>query len=141
MSTEQNKAVVRKFFEEVINKGNLELIGELFAPNWVNVDSFLPPLEGLEGVRKLVKIFRSAFPNLHAEILDTVAEGDRVAVAFIESGTQSGELMGFPPSGRSIKTTGIGIFHLVNGKLAENRVNVDMLSILQQIGVVTAPPR
>ena len=141
MSTEQNKAVVRKFFEEVINKGNLELISELFAPNWVNIDSMLPPLEGLEGVRNLVKIFHSAFPNLHAEILDIVAEGNRVAVAFSESGTQSGELMGFPPSGRSVKITGIGIFRLVDGKLAENRVNVDMLSILQQIGVVTAPLR
>ena len=117
MSTEQNKAVVRKFFEEIMNKGNLELVGELFTPNWVNIDSILPPLEGLEGVRKLVKIFRSAFPNLHAEILDIMAEGDHVAVAFSESGIQSGELLGFPPSGRSVKMTGIGIFRFVDGKL------------------------
>lgn len=139
MSAEQNKVVVRKFFEELVNKGDLDLINEIIAPNWVNIDARLSPLQGLEGAKKLVTTFRSSFSNIHAEILDMMAEGDRVAVAFTESGTQNGEFMGFPPSGKSIKATGIGIFRVANGKIIENRVNMDMLALLQQIGAVSAP--
>lgn len=141
MSVEQNKSVVRKFFEEIMNKGNLNLIDELVASNWVNIDSALPPLEGQEGARKLVMIFRSAFPNMHAEIPDLIADGDRVAAVFSGSATQNGEFMGFPPSGKSVKLNGIGVFRLTDGRLAENRVNVDMLSVLQQIGAVPPPQR
>jgi predicted ester cyclase len=114
-------------------------VDEYFTSNWVNHDPSLPPLQGLEGAVGLLRIWRSAFSNLKAEVEDSVEAGDKVAVRFRISGTHSGPLMGVPASGKPVSVLATGIFRVADGKMAENWVNLDALGILQQIGALPAP--
>jgi predicted ester cyclase len=114
-------------------------VGEYFTPNWVNHDPSLPPLQGLEGAVGLLRIWRTAFSELKAEVEDAVEAGDKVACRFRISGTHSGPLFGVPASGKPVSVLATGIFRVADGKLAENWVNVDALGILQQIGAMPAP--
>ena len=139
MSTEANKSVVRCFIEDVMGKGVLEAIPEIISPDWVNNDPLLPPLRGQDGARQLALLFRSGIPDFHMVLEDIVAEGDKVAFRSLGTGTHTGELMGVPPSGRPIHVTATGIVRLSNGKIVENTVNVDGLSLMQQIGVAPVP--
>src|SRR5438552_5739601 len=133
MSTEQNKDVVRRFLEEVWNAGNLDVVDELIAPDYVNhTDPGQPP--GPEGVKPLVTQFRSAFPDVHNAIEDVVAEEDRVAVRVTIRGTHKGELFGIPPTGKHATITGMAFYRVANGQLAEHWVVRDHLGLLQQVG-------
>jgi len=133
-----NRAVVERLLQEM---GSIpeSAVGEYFTSNWVNHDPSLPPLQGLEGAVGLLRIWRSGFSNLKAEVEDSVEAGDKVAVRFRISGTHSGPLMGVPASGKPVSVLATGIFRVADGKMAENWVNLDALSILQQIGALPAP--
>jgi predicted ester cyclase len=133
-----SKAAVERLLAEMESIPE-STVGEYFTPNWVNHDPSLPPLQGLEGAAGLLRIWRTAFSNLKAEIEDLVEEGDKVACRFRISGTHSGPLMGVPASGKPVSVLATGIFRVADGKLAENWVNLDALGILQQIGAVPAP--
>jgi steroid delta-isomerase-like uncharacterized protein len=141
MSTEGNKAVARRFLEDILNHGNLAAIPDVIAPDWVNNDQSLPPMRGHEGARQLVMIFRTGLPDFHLAIEDLVAEDDKVAFHCVATGTHTGELLGVPATGKTVRVTVTGILHLANGKLVENRVNFDALGLMQQIGVVPTPQR
>ena len=138
MSTEKNKDVASRWYEEVFNTGNVELINELFATNFVERDPS-NPVPGLEGVRQLVMMYRSGFPDLHITIEDWVVEGDKVAARFTARGTHKGPLMGVPPTGKQTTITGIDILRFENGKIAEHWGNQDLLGMLQQLGAIPAP--
>src|SRR4051812_44110281 len=100
MAAEENKALARRFLEEVFNEGNLAAIDELIDPDWVQHDPAMPEeLRGIEGARQLVEVYRAAFPDLHITVEDQVAEGDKVATRWTARGSHQGELMGIPPSG------------------------------------------
>jgi predicted ester cyclase len=114
-------------------------LNQYIAPNWVNHDPSLPPMQGYEGAKQLVMLFHSAFPDLQIEIEDTLAEGDKVACRFRIRGTNTGPFQGMPPTGRSINVTATGIFRVVGGKATDNWVNLDALGLMQQLGVVPAP--
>ena len=101
MSVEDNKATTRRWYEGVFNNGNLDLINELFAPNFVDHDP-VNPLPGLEGVRQVVIMYRSGLPDLHITVEDWVAEGDKVVTRFRSQGTHGGALMGVPPTGKQV---------------------------------------
>ena len=135
MSVEDNKATARRWYEGVFNKGNLDLINGLFAPNFVDHDP-VNPLPGLEGVRQVVTMYRSAFPDLHITVEDWVAEGDKMVTRFRAQGTHSGALMGVPPTGKQVTVTGIDVLGFKNGKIAEHWGNRDDLGMLQQLGVI-----
>jgi len=141
MSTEGNKAVARRFLEDILNRGNLAAIPDVIAPDWVNNDQSLPPMRGYDGARQLVMIFRTGLPDFHLAIEDLVAEDDKVAFHCVATGTHTGELLGVPATGKAVQVTVTGILHLAGGKLVENRVNFDALGLMQQIGVVPAPQR
>jgi steroid delta-isomerase-like uncharacterized protein len=136
MPTEENKRILRRFFTEVFEQGNLAVIDEIFSPTWVNIDPSLPPFKGLDGARQLVSMFRTAFPDLKGGLEDTLAEGNRVAGRFSFTGTHKGELMGIKPTGKHVTLTGTGFFQIENGKILKNQVNFDALGMLQQLGVV-----
>src|SRR5947208_12101461 len=111
MSTEQNKEVFRRLFEEVFNQGNLHLIDEIVSPDWVNYDPSLPEeLHGREGARQLVSMWKAGFPDFAIEIEDMIAEGDKVAARFAFDGVHTGEFFGVPPTGKRVHGTGTGIF-------------------------------
>lgn len=137
MAIEENKAIFRRFIEEVWNQGNLAVADELFAPNAVSPNApQLPP--GPEGVKIITTMFRSAFPDFHMKIGDLIAEGDKVIARFTESGTHLGEFMGIAPTGKHVEFTEIGILRIAAGKVIESWYETDMLSLMQQLGAI--PP-
>jgi len=139
MSLQHNKSITRQFFEEAYNRGNLALLDQLLAPNYV--DQKAPPgtPSGPQGIAGIITMFRQAFPDLHFTIEDQIAEGDEVATRYTFRGTQQGALMGIPASGKSVAISGISIYRITDGKMDQAWVEYDMLGLLQQIGAVPAP--
>jgi predicted ester cyclase len=138
MSTEENKALVLQMIH-LQEDGDLNTADQVIASQWVNHDPTMPPLHGYEGFKQLNMLFRSAFPGFHLEIEDILAEGDKVAGRIRFTATNTGSFQGMPPTGKAVDVTGTGIFCVVDGKVTDNWVNFDMLSLLQQLGVVPAP--
>jgi steroid delta-isomerase-like uncharacterized protein len=140
--SEQNKAISRRLVEEAFNEGKLDVIDELVAPDFVNHDPSDPGgIRGPEGLKKFVRTYRSAFPDIRVTFEDQIAEGDKVVSRWSGSGTQKGELMGMPASGKQATVTGITIDRLEGGKIIESWNNWDTLGMLQQLGAVPEPAR
>jgi len=139
MSTEDNKALDRRGFEEVWNKGNLAVIDELNAANVVTHNPPSPPMQGTEAFKQFVQMYRSAFPDTQMTIEDQIAEGDKVVTRWTARGTHKGELMGIPPTGKQVTVTGISVSRWANGKTVESWSNFDTLGMLQQLGAVPTP--
>ncbi len=140
MSTEDNKAIVRWFFEEVQNQGNVAVVDELFAPNILlhfDFPSDVPvPAEmqlSLEEIKQDYSQFRTAFPDFHYTIELQVAEGDMV----VTRGTARGK--GMPPTGKQVTWTETWIFRIADGKFAEFWSNEDDMGRLIQIGALPTP--
>ena len=110
MSVEENRALIQRFVEEVFNHGNLDVVDDIYAPDYVGHTAGSPEQTlGPEGVREFVELYRSAFPDLHTTIEDIVAEGDKVAYRWTAVGTHRGEFLGFAPSNNRVELTGITI--------------------------------
>ncbi len=139
MSVETNKAIVRRMVEQLQSGHNLDVVDALFAADFV--DHSVPP--GLpssrEGVKMQFAIFFSAFPDLHVVIHDQVAEGDRVVTRKTFHGTHQGDLMGIPPTGRSVAFDVIDILRVQDGKITDHWNVVDQLGLMQQIGAIPVP--
>ena len=139
MTTEDNKALVRRFFEE-IDKGNLEAMDELVAENYV--DHNPPPFPGLasgrEGLKQAFEIFWKATPGYH-HIEEQIAEGDKVVTRMTSYGKHEGDLPGAPRTGNDLEMTSITIHRIANGKLVEKWSEKDVLGFLIQIGVMPPP--
>jgi len=135
---DQNKAIVRRLFEEAFNKRNAGVINELLAANYVNHD-FPAPAPGAEGFRQVNALFLTAFPDMHVTFEEELAEGNMVITRGYFTGTHKGEFQGVPPTGKQIKVKYIDIWRVENGKLVENWVQMDQLGLLQQLGVVPTP--
>jgi predicted ester cyclase len=138
-STEANKASVRRFYDEVFNKKNRAAISEFIAPN--HVDHAAPPglPGGIEGVKQTLTMYLTAFPDLHFTVEDLIAEGDKVVARLTTHGTQQGTFMGVAPTGKQVTVTAIDINRIVGGKSVEHWLQMDMLGLLQQLGVVPMP--
>jgi predicted ester cyclase len=137
MSAEENKLLVRWFYEQ-IDKGNLDVIDELMAEDYL--DHNPPPFPGLatgrEGVKQAFKIFWEATPGYH-RIEDQVAEGDKVVTRMISYGKHEGDLPGAPRTGNDLKMTSITIHRIADGKLIEKWAEKDLIGFLKQIGVMS----
>ena len=140
MSTEENKAFMRRFYEEVFNQKNLAAIDDFVAPDFVNRSAAqLGLVSGdLEHVKQFVGVVMQAFPDLHYTVEDMVAEGDKVVTRLTLSGTQHGAFMGIPATGIHATVSDIEIFRITGGKAVETWVQVDYLGLLQQLGAI--PP-
>jgi len=140
VATEENKALISRFVEELFNQGNMSLANELLAPDFVEREQLPPGVpDGREGVKALTSMLRSAFPDFKATIEDMVAEGDKVVVRMIWSGTHKGEFMGIPASGKSVSIGVIDIIRVNKGKLVEHWGQMDSMGMMQQLGVMPAP--
>jgi steroid delta-isomerase-like uncharacterized protein len=140
MSTEHNKAVVRRWIEQGWNAGDLSLIDELYAPDVVQHDPGTPmPVTSSEALKMYVGGLLAGFPDIHFAIDDLVAEGDKVLWRFTAQATHTGTLMNIPPTGKRATVTGMALFRLAEDKIAEVWVNFDTLGMLQAIGVIPAP--
>ncbi len=138
MSTEQNKALVRRLIEEGFNKGNERAIDELVAPNFVTREESVRQV-GLEGFKEMVATFRTAFPDARMAIGDVIAEGDKVITWAYFTGTHRGPLEGIPPTGKTVKVKDVDFFRIENGKVVESSTTFDRLGMLKQLGVISEP--
>ncbi len=136
-SLETNKALVRRQFEELLNRKNLSVIDEDMAPDFV--DHSAPPgaPQGPEGVRQWMTHLYSVAPDLHATIEDIVAEGDTVVVRNTWHGTHTGPLFGIPTTGKPFTLTGFVLWRIRDGKIAERRATLDLWGLRQQLGVTS----
>jgi steroid delta-isomerase-like uncharacterized protein len=138
MTTEENKALVRRFYAELDNL-NPAVIDELVADDFVNHSP--PPFpvpEGREGLKQAFELFQRATPGSH-EILDQVAEGDKVVTRLRAAGTHDADLPGVPRTGNALDVTATVVHRIEDGKIAEKWSDRDELSLLQQLGVVSLP--
>jgi len=134
-----NKAIAHRFLEG-FNSDNLAAADEFIAANFTNYDPGTPPLpNGPQGYRQLVNTYRTIYPDLRMTLDDLIVEGDKVACRWTAQGTNTGPLMGMPPTGKQATVTGISILTITNSQVTEQRVNWDTLGMLQQLGVVPTP--
>ena len=139
MSTEENKAVVRRFFEELLSTDNLALADEILSPDFRFYFAGSPDPMDLKRYKDFLAARRAAFPDRRFAVEDMIAEGDKVSARFTMRGTHKGELRGIAPSGREVTMSGIDIIRLKEGKMVEDRVEVDQLGMMQQLGVIPSP--
>jgi len=134
-----NRELIQRYFAEWANQGDVTAADELIAPDVTLIN---PPttLRSLAEYKASMTAFHTGFPDLHFTVEDLVAAGDRVAVRWNLRGMQRGEFAGRPPSGRPVAITGMSTFRIADGKIREIWVNLDRLSLMQQLGWTLTPP-
>jgi predicted ester cyclase len=140
--SEENKAILRRVTDEVFSQGNLDLVDELFAADYVLHDPGIPggELRGPEDFKqRWVSMFRTAFPDLQLSVEDQVAEGDKVVTRYVGRGTHRGELMGIAPTGMEVSVGGSIISRVSGDRIEEEWNNFDALGMMQQLGAVPGP--
>src|SRR5688500_18586205 len=141
MSSEQNKAIVRRALEEPW-QGSLKVVDELIASDYIGHDPANPePLRGPEGVKEFISTYREAFPDARIMVEQQLAEGDLVATRWSGRGTHEGELMGIEPTGREVTVSGLTISRLEGGRIVEEFQNWDTFGMMQQLGAIPALAR
>ena len=137
MSAEHNKQLVQDTFARLFNHGELALADELVSADFLNHDAPPDAPRGPAGLRAIVTMLRTAFPDIHYDTIAVIAEGDKVAAHTILQGTHTGPFMGIPPSGRRVVQQQIHILRFVDGKAVEHRAVRDDLGMLRQLGVIS----
>ena len=139
MAEQDNKAQVRRYYDEVFNQRGVALVDQLAVEDYVEHDPFPGQGDGRADLKARVQLILDAMNPLRFEIQDLVAEDDKVVVRWLQRGTQSGTFMGIPPSGREFTISGIDIHRLRDGRMAEHWHVVDVFALLQQLGAIPAP--
>jgi steroid delta-isomerase-like uncharacterized protein len=129
MSTEDNKALVRRFWEGLVGTGDLALADELLAPGYTVHYGGNPPMDR-DGFLQFLDALRSAFPDVAVTVEDLLAEGDEVAVRWTWGGTSLGPFLGIPQTGEAVAGSGIGLFRIANGRIMEDFVQEDTFGLL-----------
>ena len=138
--SEQNKAVVRRWVVEGFSTGNSAIADEIIDPGFTYHHPRFPPLPaGPEGYKQIVAMYRGAFPDMNITMEDMVAEGDKVVARWTAQGTNTGEIMGMPPTNKAFTATGTNMFRINDGKVAEVWTNFDDLGMMQQLGMIPTP--
>ena len=139
-SLSENKQVVLRWTDEVLNQGKVDVVDELFAQDFSWTMPFNhEPLRGPEAIKETVSGFRTAFSNFAVDVEDVIAEGDQVALKYTASGTNDGELMGAPATGESAAWRVMHIFRLRDGKIVEDVTILDRMDLMEQLGQVQSP--
>jgi predicted ester cyclase len=136
MSLEENKALIRRFYEEVWNKGNIAVIDDIFASDYIRHDlrpGIAPP--GPEGQKAIAHLFRAAFPDIRMTLDLLIAEGDLVMGRWTTQATHTGEWAGVSPTGKRAVFTGVNIFRIAGGKVVELWNHRDDQGLMEQLGV------
>ena len=137
--TRDNSAIVRRFAEEVINRGQMDSAAEFV---WEDVVEQVPlPGQGpgLEGLKDILRGMRTAFPDIDFSIKEQIAEGDKVASRFEWTGTHRETFLGVPATGREVRVRGIVIDRLEAGRIKDTRIIMDTLGLMMQLGVIPPP--
>jgi steroid delta-isomerase-like uncharacterized protein len=139
MSTEQNKAIVRRIYDELLNQENRSIIDEIYAQDLIMHDPFMGTVTGVDAFRQLLSMFDTAFPGHRAQVHHVLAEGDLVAVVHTHTAKHTGPFMGMPPTGKEVVVPGVEVFRMVDGKIAEFWRHDDDAGLMMQLGAIPAP--
>ena len=135
MANEQNEQVARRAIE-AFNTGDESIVDETAAEDFVNHDPAAPEeARGPEGAKEFIRMYRTAFHDLHIEIHECFSDGDLVCTRWTSTGTNDGELMGMPPTGKSVSVTGLTIDKVKDGKIVESWNEWDNAGLMQQLGL------
>jgi steroid delta-isomerase-like uncharacterized protein len=133
-----NAKVLERINEEAFNRGDVDALDELVADDFVEHD----PMPGMspdrEGLKAMIRGLHAAFPDFHTEVEDRIVAGDKVVERWCSTGTQEGEFMGIPPTNRHVEVHGMDISRLADGRLVEHWTQLDMMSMVQQLGIMQA---
>jgi len=137
--SEANKALVRRFYEEAFMKGNLDVIDEISEPNFIDHNPAPGQEPGIQGIKKSLVEYRTAFPDLQITVEDMIAEGDKVVARITATGTHKGVFAGIPATGKRASISVIDIVRVANGKAVERWGIEDNMGLMQQLGVIPSP--
>jgi len=135
MGVQENKAVVRRFFDEMVNERDMSVAEELFAEDFVIPGT---GYRGPEGAKAWVSAFRESFSDSKDTIVDQAAEGDKVITVVSVTATHDGEWLGQPPTGKTVSWRGVAVDRLAGGKIVERYAVIDLLGVARQLGIVSA---
>lgn len=133
MSTEANKDLVRRWVEAWNTDTNFEVVEDIFAADWHDRNPLPGGVQGIEGAKQFVRLFRNSFSEIHLTIDLLISEGDLVMFRWIADATHTGEFHGVPATGRRVTFSGITVHRVENGKFAESVAEIDLLGLLQQV--------
>jgi len=133
MSPEEHQTIIRRYLDEAWNKGNVDIIDELMAPNYARYMGTATPLNR-EGQKQRILGFRRGFPDLHLTLEDIFATGDRVGFRMLLRGTHQGEFMRIAPTSKRVEVVAIDMARFVDGKVVDQWGQTDTLGLLQQLG-------
>ena len=139
MPEQENIAVLTRFIEEVINQGDFDAADEIVEENFVELDPLPRQRQGREGLKEVIGIMRAAFPDIHWVADETIASGDKVVTRFTWTGTHRGPFLGIPATGKHVTVKGVVIDRLSGRKMADSRILMDSLAMMQQLGVIPTP--
>ena len=139
MSTAENKNVISAFIQDVINQGRLERADDLVLANFVELDPLPGQSQGREGLKQVIAQLRGAFPDINWTVDEMLAEGAKVCTRFTWSGTHRGTFLGIPATDKCITVKGVVIDRLEGGRMADSRILMDTLGMMQQLGVLATP--
>ncbi len=136
MSKDENKELVRRFYEEVVNTGAVDEVARFVSPDYVEVQDNERYAVGVEGVREHIRGVRRTYPDLHLTIEQQIAEGEWVVTRVTMRGTHRGEWQGIKPTGRRVEITAVNVDRVVGGRIVEHGGAANLLGPLLEIGAV-----
>jgi steroid delta-isomerase-like uncharacterized protein len=140
MSSETNKAIVQRYYDQIWNNGRLDLVEEFIAEDFSEDNGpNIPGLNGRDALKVVIGGIRASMPDLQITLHDVVAEGNKVVTRYSFAATHQGELMGIPATGNQLAVSGAAIFRLANARIEELWNFLDNLGMMQQLGVVPTP--
>ena len=137
--SKQNEALVQRFIDQYLNTGDQSVLAEFLTPDCQLYCNAKCEASDVAGYDDLVTKFRAGFPDLDHTLDEVLSTDDRLAYRWTNRGTHRGEFEGIPPTGKRIEFTGTTIFHFRDGKIAEERTSVDLLALMEQLGVIPVP--
>ena len=138
--SEQNKAAMRRIYEEFWNRGDFGALDEIVSSDYVGHLPVPPGApSGREGLRWLIQVYRAAFPDIHVKVEDQVAEGDKVLTRIALEGTHTGQFMNIAPTNKEVKVTALVLTRFQNGQNVEGWAELARFGLMQQLGVIPAP--
>jgi steroid delta-isomerase-like uncharacterized protein len=135
-----NKEVIHAFIEDVLNQGRFDRMNDLVLENFIELDPLPGQQQGREGLKAVLMQFRSAFPDIHWRVDEMISEGEKVVTRFTWNGTHRDTFLGIPATGRHVEVKGVVIDRLEASKMADSRILMDTLGLLQQLGALPSPP-
>jgi len=141
MSADENIQLMRRWFQEVWNEGRMQTVYDLLSPDSIGRGQRGAEAEirGPEEFEKFAREIRGAFPDIKVKVEDVFGVGDQVVLRWSATMTHTGDGLGFPASGRTVRSRGISIARIVDGKIVEGWDNWDQLGMLEQIGAYKQP--